>query len=550
MQSWTEIGMSSRSPSPPRAGTPLDLWDMLSLGALLLVGFCLMALRYDSLPLLFWDESRAANNALEMVRSGHWLVPSYGGVPDHWQTKPPLLIWQISVLMRLGLPPLLAVRLPTMLAALATVGVVWGVCRYALRDRAAATVSGFLLLLSLFYTKIHIARTGDYDALLTFFTLCYVLAFWKSIERAGTVRISWFAVSAAGLVLAVMTKGVAGTFALAGLFVFSLISGRLVILFGNVRVWLLALLALSLCLAYYGSREQYDPGYLQAVSQNELAASLTSVDGHAGSPLFYIICLGVFFEPGVVLLPLVALTIFGTDKRQCSLAALCLSCAASILVIITTAQTKVAHYAAPILPFLAIAAALGVSDGLRWIKAHASQMPAPFRVTPLQIALGVVLGLTSAVTLYRNQVVDLRWVQQASNGQLWYGALFEELQAQRNVAQLVILDTGVEALARNEILGNYSPVLKFYAEIARTKGLVVSVAGFDTPISAGGLAATCDPTLVPLLAHQEGFMVGGWRHSCVFGVTARSLEVPALRRSGSVLGDRPRRGWSADVVEG
>ena len=89
MQSWTEIGMSSRSPSPPRAGTPLDLWDMLSLGALLLVGFCLVALRYDSLPLLFWDESRAANNALEMVRSGHWLVPSYGGVPDHWQTKPP-----------------------------------------------------------------------------------------------------------------------------------------------------------------------------------------------------------------------------------------------------------------------------------------------------------------------------------------------------------------------------------------------------------------------------------------------------------------------------
>ena len=454
-----EIVMSSRSPSPPRAGTPLDLWDMLSLGALLLVGFCVVALRYDSLPLLFWDESRVANNALEMVRSGHWLVPSYGGVPDHWQTKPPLLIWQVSILMRLGLPPLLAVRLPTMLAALATVGVMLGVCRYALRDRVAATVSGFLLLSSLFYTKIHIARTGDYDAQLSFFTLCYVLAFWKSIERAGTVRISWFAVSAAGLVLAVMTKGVAGTFALVGPFGFSLVSGRLLILLGNVRVWLLALIALSLCLAYYGLREQFDPGYLQAVTQNELAASLTSVDGHAGSPLFYIIRLGAFFEPGVVLLPLVALTIFGTDERRCSLAALCLSCGASILVIITTAQTKTAHYPAPILSFLAIAAALGVSDGLRWIKAHELQMPAPLRVIPLQIALGVVLALTSAVTLYRNQVVDLRWAQQASNGQLWYGALFEELRAQRNVAQLVVLDTGVESLAGDEALVNYNPVL-------------------------------------------------------------------------------------------
>ena len=62
------------------------------------------------------------------------------------------MIWQMSALMRLGLPPLLAVRLPTMLAALATVGAVWGVCRYALRDRTAAAIAGFLLLSSLYYT--------------------------------------------------------------------------------------------------------------------------------------------------------------------------------------------------------------------------------------------------------------------------------------------------------------------------------------------------------------------------------------------------------------
>ena len=216
-KNWTEIGMNSRPPSPPQADTPLDRWDMLCLGSLLLVGFCLVALRYDSLPLQLYDESRNANNALEIVRSGHWLVPTYGGVPDRWSTKPPLLIWQISILMRFGLPSLLAVRLPAMLSALAIVGVVWGVCRYALRDRVAATVAGFLLLSSLFFTRIHVARTGDYDCSLSFFILCYALAFWKSIEQAGTVRISWLTVSAAGLVLAVMQKGVAGTFALAGL---------------------------------------------------------------------------------------------------------------------------------------------------------------------------------------------------------------------------------------------------------------------------------------------------------------------------------------------
>ena len=507
----------------------LDRRDLLCLGSLLLVGFCLVVLRYDSLPLQLYDESRSANNALEMVRSGHWLVPTYGGVPDHW-SHPLLPIWLMSILMRFGLPPLLAVRLPTMLSTLATIAVVWGVCRYALRDRVSATIASFLLLSSLFYTRIHIARTGDNDGPLSFLILGYVLAFWKSIERPGTVRMSWFAVSAAGLVLAVMTKAVAGTFALAGLFVFALISGRLVILLSNVRVWLLALLVLSICLAYYVLREQYDPGYLQAVWRDLAGRVLAANEGHAGGPLYYILRLGAYFEPAVILLPLVALTVFGKDKQRCSFAVLCLSCAASILVVITIAETKLPWYVAPALPFLAIAAALGASDGLRWVEARELQLPVLLRARPLKIALGVLLTLTSTVTLYRNQVADLRTARQASNGQLWYGALFEELQARGYVTRLVVLDSGFETLVAGlGVLVNYNPLLKFYADLARAHGLVVSVAELGTPIAAGKLVATCDPTLVPLLAQEEGFMVGGSPHSCVFGVTVRSLEVPALR---------------------
>ena len=140
----------------------LDRWDLLHLGGLLSLWFCLLMLRNNSLPLQPWDEGRLANSALEMLHSGHWFVPSYGGVPDHWSVKPPLLIWQMAALIWLGLPPLLGVRLPTMLAALATVGTVWAVCRYTLQDRAAALVAGLLLLSSLLFTNIHIGRTGDY----------------------------------------------------------------------------------------------------------------------------------------------------------------------------------------------------------------------------------------------------------------------------------------------------------------------------------------------------------------------------------------------------
>jgi len=61
----------------PLADASLDRWDLLHLCTLFLLWFCLLVLRNDSLPLQIWDESRLANNALEMIRSGHWLVPSY-----------------------------------------------------------------------------------------------------------------------------------------------------------------------------------------------------------------------------------------------------------------------------------------------------------------------------------------------------------------------------------------------------------------------------------------------------------------------------------------
>jgi hypothetical protein len=63
-----------------------------------------------------------------------------------------------------------------------------------------------------------------------------------------------------------MTKGIAGGFALPGLFVFSLVSGRLVLLLNNIRVWLLAILALTLCLGLLrvagGVRPRIPAGYM------------------------------------------------------------------------------------------------------------------------------------------------------------------------------------------------------------------------------------------------------------------------------------------------
>ena len=80
------------------------------------------------------------------------------------------------------------------------------------------------------------------------------------------------------------------------------------------------------------------------------------------------------FEPGVLFMPFAALPVLGSDDRRHSMAVLCLSCGATSLAVITAAQTKLYWYLTPTIPFLAIAAGLGVSDGLRWIKAREPQL--------------------------------------------------------------------------------------------------------------------------------------------------------------------------------
>ncbi len=80
-------------------------------------------------PIQLWDESRIAVNALEMHLRGLSLVTTYGFTPDLWNTKPPLLVWLIDAAMAVVGPSELAVRLPSMAAALGVLALVSGFTR-------------------------------------------------------------------------------------------------------------------------------------------------------------------------------------------------------------------------------------------------------------------------------------------------------------------------------------------------------------------------------------------------------------------------------------
>jgi 4-amino-4-deoxy-L-arabinose transferase-like glycosyltransferase len=288
-----------------------------------------------------WDESRNANNAIEMAINGQWLVTTFNGLPDHWNTKPPLLIWMVAALLQSGAPALLALRLPSVVATMATVSLLFLFCRIALHDRLAGVLSALLLLASSLFMGPHVSQTGDYDALLSFLTLAVVLSFWRYVDTAREQGSRWLMISGAALTLAVLTKGVCALFVVPGLVAYLLLKCRFLWAMRDTRLWLTALAVLIVSAGYYLGRDALDPGYLQAVWRNELGGRyLAALEAHHEGPLFYFLVLLLEFEPGFLLIPLLILPLRGSDTLRRDVVLVGTLAAVSLLIVITTARTN------------------------------------------------------------------------------------------------------------------------------------------------------------------------------------------------------------------
>src|ERR671939_1094138 len=97
--------------------------------------FLLYFFRLGATPLLDPDEPVYGQIAREMVRSGNWLTPHLAGRP--WFDKPPLFYWASAAAMALLGPTELAARLPSALAAVLLMALVFAVGQRLFGRRAA-----------------------------------------------------------------------------------------------------------------------------------------------------------------------------------------------------------------------------------------------------------------------------------------------------------------------------------------------------------------------------------------------------------------------------
>ena len=475
-------------------------------------------------PLQVWDEGRVINNALELASSSKtWMITTYNGIPDHWYTKPPLYPWIVTGLLHLGLHPLPALRLPSIIAALLSVLEVYLFCAVLLRRPFVGIIGALFLMCSTTFFGPHIALTGDLDALLSFLEVAYVLCFWAFLEQPHRTKTAWLVLSCISLSLAIMTKGIAGILFLPGLFIFILLRPDRLKVLADWRIWIGLLAAAAVPLSYYLYRNVLDPGYLQAVRVNELQRFTASMETHHGGPFFYVIDLIKGFEPGMLSLVVAFLVLrrsVARDARSRSAAILCAVVALVFLLVLTQSKTKTLWYDAPAMPLLAMLAGLGVVDTLAVALARLRQRKPMLNGRWLLWALPLVLAsFALGFTALRAKHVEAHLRDSEAVG---YGREFNYLSHQgSSIHRVVLLAEPHWDENKNP---HYFPVEEYWAKtVAKQENIEVQFANNASEVPDQSWVISCAPSLYSVLqAESRVVRVADSHGHCLLELTTQS----------------------------
>jgi 4-amino-4-deoxy-L-arabinose transferase-like glycosyltransferase len=475
----------------------------LTVLALLLIGSPL-AFDLGALPIQSWDEARQAVNSLEMLRSGgQWLITTFDHRPDLWNTKPPLLIWLQALSMGALGPTEVAVRLPSLLASLGVVGLLYGAGRRVGRP-GLGLLAGSLLVTMPGYRGPHLARSGDYDALLCLWVLGQLLATFAYAETGRRRYLFWAAGAVGG---AVLTKSVAGLLGVPSLVLYLLLQKKLGATLRRPAFWGAVAVGLAGPAAYYLLREQALPGYLAAVWENELGGRYAHDLSYGPHPLlFHVINLAKYqCKAWLPLLPLTGFLVVGPPSASRRLGALLGLFLVEWLAVITFSETKFEWYTGPMLPALALLLALGV--GAAYARAQA-WLPAWMQRARWRPWLGSALAVALvAIPLGR----AFYWIKKERSGyQVWgsyraYSAFVRDYQPAQTPAHVL-------AYYNDDYFGS----LHFYQQTLGARGLHLRCCGPDSlpRLAPGAQVLVCLPDLRQRLLQRYAVRLVAQRETC------------------------------------
>ncbi|MCO8121683.1 glycosyltransferase family 39 protein [Stieleria sp. TO1_6] len=176
-------------------------WQRVIAWSVLVVAAMIVLLPNLSYPLIEPDETRYAQIAIEMIDSRDWVTPTLDGTP--YLDKPPLMYWLTATSFEWFGISETAARMPSVLAALATI-----VLTYLLGQRIVGGRAAWLGAISLLLCGGFVL-TGRFlilDSLLTLFSTLSLLAGYIALQQRK-IDWCWWMVSAVACALGILTKG-------------------------------------------------------------------------------------------------------------------------------------------------------------------------------------------------------------------------------------------------------------------------------------------------------------------------------------------------------
>lgn len=474
---------------------------MILLLSILFLSALFLFVDRTTMPIQLWDESRNIVNALEMHRAGLGLVTTYGGAPDLWNTKPPLLIWLMAASVSMFGATEWALRLPSMVAALGTIMLLFWFVRRVTGSVTTASMAAALLVISPAYFGEHSARTADYDALLLLFVTAYLCLLFLAIHRPRP-SVALIALVGAAICCAFLTKSVAALVPGSGVVLYALVTGRWRRLVASPRYILLAIGVAALLAGFMLVREGQSPGYLHAAWFNDVRGRFGSSLVVAKSRWFYLGLLraGYFSATPLLLLAPVALPFARGRTRLLLLFSLCI--VAAILIVFSSAASKLDHYILTGFPFMATAAAitlrLVVARARAVLRADAAYARLIAAALLMVAVVPVAMGVAGAVA--RRYYVPIVG-EGAQSGQ--YGALFTSITA-RTARPVLVVDPGFAL----DGMPHYAPVLLAYRELWAARGIAIGHAVAVAERRHGIILASCDAAIVRRLTVRAGDIAG------------------------------------------
>ncbi|MCY0386287.1 glycosyltransferase family 39 protein [Robbsia sp. Bb-Pol-6] len=311
-----------------------------------------------------WDESRVADNAIEMARSGLSFITTYQGAIDYWNTKPPLVVWLEVCSVRLFGENEWAVRFPSAVAALLTVLMIY--CVLARRvSPMTGYVAGGMLVSTIGYIGYHGARAADYDATLTLWTTAMLISAHAYIRSESRFRSLWMAACAVSMALAFLTKTIEGLIFLPAILAYVFVEKRGRAVFSD-PLFYLGIVFVAVCgIGYYYLRTKMDPPYWSAAWQNDFGRYSSAKEHNSFGPLFYLKNPKQF--PCTVVSLLISIYLGWKDSGWRRSFAIFLGMTeAFYLFIISAGTTKLIWYEQPMAPLGAMIVGLGFSYGVEY----------------------------------------------------------------------------------------------------------------------------------------------------------------------------------------